>query len=277
MYYISRLLTSIFHLVMTPMVWAVGKFLALMIISAGAGVFLLFIFGRTSDQVRLKQVKREIRRYILEIRLYRDDLAIIGQALVRLLGHNMRYFGVALKPMLIMLIPVSLLLIQLAQWYQYDPLPVNQPAVLSLTLSPKAPAGLIEQIRLVPSPDFVMETAPLKFPLERSIHWRIRPTRRGVYQLNFETGGAIVSKSCIVGVRSTAIVPRRHAGHLIESLLEPGESALPAALAIESIRIDYPLAPGPALLGGHISWLLIFFIVSLISGLLVKGRLKVEI
>ena len=53
--------------------------LGLTVLSAAAGVGMLWIFRRTSNQERMKAVKRRVYASLLELRVYSDEPRLIGQ------------------------------------------------------------------------------------------------------------------------------------------------------------------------------------------------------
>jgi hypothetical protein len=60
------------------------------------------------------------------------------------------------------------------------------------------------------------------------------------------------------------------------SILYPGEKLLPQESKVESIKIAYP-AGTIQMFGYHFHWLMVFCVVSILSGLAVKGFFRVEI
>ena len=68
------------------------------VLSALAGVAMLWVFGKTSDQARMKQVKRKVYASLFELRVFADEPSVTWRAQKSLFAANMRYMGLALKP-----------------------------------------------------------------------------------------------------------------------------------------------------------------------------------
>src|SRR5690242_17911321 len=79
--------------------------IGLTVISVVAGVGMLWVVSRTSNQKRIKQVKRAVTASLLELRVYGDDPTATGRALRSLFGANALYMGLALKPAVWLAIP----------------------------------------------------------------------------------------------------------------------------------------------------------------------------
>jgi hypothetical protein len=103
--------------------WSPGLGLALL--SASAGVGMLWVFQKTSNQARIKAVKRLVQAHLLELRIYRDEPGVMWQAQKSLLGANLRYMALMLQPALVMAIPFAILLVHLDAFYGRSPLPVG--------------------------------------------------------------------------------------------------------------------------------------------------------
>lgn len=95
---------------------------------------MLIIFRYTSNQEKIKETKDRIKAHLLEIRLFKDDLRILLSAQKSILLYNVNYMKHALKPMVFMIIPVAIILIQLDGWFGYRPLRLGESAIISVKL-----------------------------------------------------------------------------------------------------------------------------------------------
>ncbi len=73
--------------------------------------------------------------------------------------------------------------------------------------------------------------------------------------------------------RTVSIKPQ---ATLSAAIFEPGESPLPRGSVLESIEVEYESAEVP-FLWWRLNWLVLFFILSIVFGFIVKGPLGVEI
>ena len=93
----------------------------------------------------------------------------------------------AVVPMLVMIVPVSLLLAQLGLWYQVRPLRIGEEAVVTVQLATR-------QARRVPCPTCGLEPTPAVETVEgpvqvlskREICWNLRARENGYHRLAFQ-------------------------------------------------------------------------------------------
>src|SRR5258707_7961067 len=112
MHAINAIIDSVLSIFIAAFGWA-PPLVGLTILSAAVGVGMLWVFRKTSNQQRMKAVKRKVYAALLELRVYADEPGVTWRAQKSLFGANFRYMGLALKPALWMVIPVGLLLIHL--------------------------------------------------------------------------------------------------------------------------------------------------------------------
>ena len=79
-----------------------------------------------------------------------------------------------------------------------------------------------------------------------------------------------LSKAGIVRVSPSRVEPG-----WLDLILHPAEPPIAEASAVESIRIDYP-SQWMNLFGWHLHWLVVYFALSVLFGLGLKGVLRVE-
>src|SRR5919108_4002002 len=119
--YFNLYLSRFFDLLLNPFQY-LDPLWPLLIFSFVTGIIMLVIYRYTSNQKGIKETKDRIKAYLLEIRLFKDDLGILLSAQKNILRHNLTYMKHAVKPMLFMIIPVLLILIQLEGWFGRKPL-----------------------------------------------------------------------------------------------------------------------------------------------------------
>jgi len=269
---LNRILNFIFDLLFFP-ITVFNPMGGLIFISILVGILMLFVFKHTSDQDGIRQLKNHLKAHLLEFRLYRDDVGLSLAAMKNLLLVNLRYLKFALKPMLILMGPTVLILIQLASWYEYRPLRVGESAILSLKLKE---ASNLQKIELGVPEGLIVETPPLRILQKNEIDWRIRALSAGDWQIKFQSGDKVQFKSLQVGGGFEKLASNRMATYSLAALLYPTETALPVNSAIKEIHVNYPRRE-LSLWGWKIHWLVVFLVVSIISGYSLKGVFKVQI
>ncbi len=254
---------------------SLGPWPGMIMISALTGILMLLIFKKTSNQEGIKRSKNLIKARLLEIRLYKNDTGRSFKALGSILGANFRYMGCALKPMLIMFLPVLFILSQLNLRYGAASLPPGGRAVVKLILAPGT--GAMETpISLEAESGLTIETPPVRIEDEGEVDWRIRGDAAGRHRLTFDIGGTKIEKIVSVGEAQPAKVPTLRSRNILDLVLYPGDKPLPKKAPAVSIAVIHPPQRLPLFRGG-VHWLVAFFVLSLAAGFALKGVFKVEI
>jgi hypothetical protein len=245
-------------------------------ISLLTGLLMLFIFRRTSDQAGIRKTKDRIKAHLLELRLFKDNIGVTWSAQGRILRANLRYIGYSIKPLLVMILPLILILVQLNFWFGYKALDVGEAAILKVRLAETVNPLEISAV-LEPPPSVLVETPALRLEQEREINWRIRAQSPGRESLTIKVGGQDFAKTVSVsGKPLDRVSPRRVRRSLIDELFYPSEKPFPSSGSVRSIEVVYP-GNKLNLLGVRLHWLVAYFILSIVFGFALKRPFKVEI
>jgi len=249
--------------------WAPAS-VRLALLSAAAGVGMIWVFGKVSNQARIRTVKRKVQAHLLELRIFSDEPAVAWRAQKSLLRANLGYAGLMLQPVLVLALPTVLLLVHLEGFYGRAPLAVGRPAIVTVAM--RGPA-ITAPVLMAPE-GIEIETPPVRVLERNEVSWRIRPVAPVSGYLHFTIDGRTVSKRIEAG-GSPLFVPGRRVDSAFAALWRPGEPRIGAG-NIEWIDIRYPQA-SVSLFGFSTDWLVWFFILSMASALLLKGRFKVSV
>jgi len=269
---LNRVLTGLFDLVFLPFrsldpLWGLG------VVSLVAGILMLWIFGKVSDQERIRSVRDRIRGNLIGIRLFGDDLGLLFRLQLRIFRQTLTYLRHALWPMLVLLIPVLLILVQLNLRFGARPLEPGESTVLTLTLRQASP--LEQDVELSVPTGVTVETPGVRIPSRREVAWRLRVEQPGRHRVTVRAGSDSVEKQLVAGGAWSAVSTLRTAG-LVDGLLYPGEPLIDRTSTIASVEVRH--APLPlSLFGFGVDWLLFFFVASLASGFAFRRLLGVEI
>jgi hypothetical protein len=269
---IAKFINLIFNTIFYPLKY-ISPSWGLVIASLLTGVVMLIIFRYTSNQNKIKWAKDKIKGYILEIRLYRDSSKVIIRAIGRILFYNAFYMRYALVPLLFVIIPVVLILINLNFRYNYIGLSPQESALVKVRLTK---AVTSPEVILEASKDIEIETPALHIPILNEIDWRIKVLDEGNHVLKLVVGDRVETKKIVVGTEPILIAPVRVSHSAWGVLMNPTEPPLPKYSLLESIEVTYPKRVN-RLLGIRMHWLVIFFVLSLIFAFALKGPMKVEI
>lgn len=244
--------------------------LTLAAISVLAGVGMLWVFGRLSDQEAIRAVKRELAACLYEVRLFADEPWLIWRAQKRLLAGNLRYLALMIRPALILTVPMVLLLVHMDAFYGRAPLSVGRAALVKAELD-GAP-GL--SASLEPPAGVVVETPPVRIRSERQVVWRIRPAQPVSGRLRLRVQDRVYEKNLISG-SAPRYLTRRRVQSFWDWVFSPGEPRLPDG-PVRAIEISYP--PAEVGLGSlQFHWLVWFLPVSLASAWALRGVLGVAL
>ena len=242
-------------------------------LSAAVGIAMLWVFGKTSDQRRMKQVKRRVQAGLLELRVFVDEPAISLRAQRSLLAANANYLALALRPALWMAVPVGLLVIHLSSFYERAPLPLGSSALVTLRMTGNF-AGSAPPPELIVPAGVAIVGLPVRVPATREVSWRIVSDSPLSDRLVFRFHGRSIWQSIQAG-GPQRYVPGTKLASLWGSVFSPSDGRIHADFA-ESVEIGYPPAD-LRLFGFRVNWLMWFFAVSTLSALLFKKRFGVVI
>ena len=173
MYSINAAIAAVFDLILRPFD-SLSPIWGLLAISVITGIVMVIIFKYTSNQGAIRKAKDKISAYFHEVRLFKDDLGLMLDAQRRILRTNLTYMKYSVIPMLIMLAPVVLILIQLGIRYENRPLRPGESAMVKLRFSES-----LDSLNVAIEPDegLRLETPLLRVHDEREIDFRPRPMR----------------------------------------------------------------------------------------------------
>jgi len=272
---LNAFLNKVFEILFFPF-QNLNPWFGMLFISLLTGILMLFIFKITSNQEGIKKTKNKIKAHLLELRLYKDDLRTSFKAQGNILLSNLKYMKHSIKPLLVMIIPIILILIQSNFWFGYDSLKTEEKALLKIKLS----EGYVPQefdVHINTPESIIIETTPLRINEENEIDWRFSATQKGVHQIQIQAGGNSLSKPVSVEQKPLSqISPVKKRKSFFNQLLYPAEKPINNHSPIKSVEITYP-SSGLYLLGIKIHWILAFFVLSIIFGFSLKGLFGVEI
>jgi hypothetical protein len=258
---------------LTPIALMPG-WLSATVVGAGSGVFLLWVFKYTSHQKAIKRVRDDISANMMALRLYKDSLKVAFRAQGRLFVGAFWLFLLGLGPLLVMIVPVTLLLGQLSLWYQQRPLRVGEEAVVTLKLG-HGPEGDMPEVSLESIGGAEVTLGPVCVTSQREVCWNIVAREGGTHRLTFRVGDRTVGKELAVGDGFMRVSAQRPGWEWSGVLTHPGEEPVPPGSPVRSIEIDYPRRDSWT--SGSDWWVAYWFVVSMVAAFCFKGVLKVNV
>ncbi len=255
---------------------SMSPWIGMILVSFLTGLLMLFVFKWTSNQEGIQKVKNKIKAHLLELRLFKDSLGQSLRSQGNILKCNLRYINYSAKPMLVMIVPLILILVQLNFWFGYESLRPNESAILKIKLADDQ-NPLETQITVQPSSGLLMETPPLRIEESHEINWRFAATQEGIQQFDITIDGATVSKRVSVAQKPLSkISPLKPGTKFLDQILYPTEAPVDGRIPIQKIEIQYP-PKNMNLFGWGIHWIIVYFVLSIVFGFAFKGVFKVQI
>jgi uncharacterized membrane protein (DUF106 family) len=258
---------------LAPVASAPG-WLSITVISAVLGVLLLVIFKYTSNQKAIARIRDSIKADMLAVKLFKDSISVTFRSQARVFTASFKLLFHAIVPMLVMIIPVSLLLAQMGLWYQARPLrPGDEPVVVKLKLNDNIDTWPQATLKSLPAAQTTI--GPVRVFSKKEIYWKIKPIENGYHPLIFHVGDRQYEKQLAVGDGFMRLSPKRPGPDFSDILLYPLEKPFSPDSAVYSISIDYP--ERESLISGTDWWIVYFFIASMIFAFIFKPFLRVRI
>ena len=278
--FVNGLVTSIFDIVLTPLEM-INIEVSIAVVSALFGIFGLVVFKYISSQKGIKNAKDRIKGHMIAIRIYQDDLKVVGVSVLKVMFENMKYLGLNLMPFIPLMIPFVFVMAQLVVRYAFEPLPEGKDFDITVELS-QDEKGQVADLQVI-APDWVAadDLVVVRAPSEGRAFVSVRDAKPGVWEFAFKVGDSIVTKQVVIGAETEmprSMQPERVKSPL-EALLWPAEDLIESDSPISRIAIEgeYPGRSFAFLPDGVAGILLGVIIYSMLAGIAILKPLGVTI
>jgi len=250
-------------------------------VSLVVGLLMVILFGYTSDQKAIGKAKDQLKAHLLAVRLYRDQIPVVMGSYGKILRGTGRYLKLAFKPLLYVIIPITLLMVQVDRYLGATPIPPNAPFLLTVHLAASTTESASTNDATLDLPPEIATTAPpVHVAADNEIVWRLVGSKEGKYEVKVAAGqtagvAATVTKTVCVGTDLPRISTVRLRGHFWQRMFSSAELALPES-PIDSISVNYP-DRNIEIAGYGMNWIWLFFILSMIAGFVFKELLGIQI
>ncbi len=270
---LNRLVGRTCDIVFAPIAWLPG-WLSVTLIGLVTGIVMLWAFKYTSNQVAVKRTRNGIRSNVLALSLFRDELRICLRCQLDIvLGAGLLLLH-SLLPMLVMSLPMALLLGQLSLWYQSRPLIVGEEAIVTVQLASMVGTDQTE-VEFLPFSAINEVTGPVRVSSKYMMCWKIAAVESGQHKLSIKVAGQTFTKDLAVGSGYMPVSSKRPDRSFADVLMYPREVPFAVDAPVQSIDIGFPGRKSwPC---GTDSWVVYWFLISLISAFAAKPFLNVNI
>ena len=220
--------------------WLPAEWQVVVLALPGA-LFALAIYKVVSNQEAIRDAKDKIVAYLLELRLYRDDLRVLLRAEGRVFANIGRYLGHSLLPMLVMLPVFLLILIQIESRFAFRGLQPDEQALVTAGVDSDRPVSRIP-VNLDAGNGLRVATPALRADSSSEIYWRVHAITPGPHNLKLHIGAEQADR--IVSGEGSAAMTMAYRANDMRTLLYPRAAALPSSGPLTTLAIDYPRARG---------------------------------
>jgi hypothetical protein len=243
------------------------------LVSLIVGLVMVVVFRYTSDQKAIRITKDQLKAHLLAVRLFRDQPPIVLSSYGRIMRSTGRYLKLAFLPLLYVILPLTLLMVQLDRYLGFVPLQTGQPFLVKVHA---ASADTLNEALLQLPPEIAATAPAVHIPAENEVVWRVVAEKNGNYEVNIAAAGQTFSKRAVVSSGLARISPVRFRGRFWKRMVVSGEPALPENSPIQSIEVSYP-ARSIYFAWLEWNWIWLFFVLSLGGGFFFKSILRIEI
>jgi len=263
-----------FHFLFYPLE-SLNPMFGIIWISLITGIIMLIIFRYTSNQEGIRNSKRMIGAYIIEMRLFSHHLGKMLFALGRVFRANLLYLRFMLVPLVFIVIPVLIVLIQTSYKYEFRPLEPREAAIVKAVLKPDINI-FRSHVELKTPAEVIVETPPLRIAGSGEVYWRVSGKAKGVYELVFLVDGKVFRKNIHIGGKLPDLSVKRIGSSFSGKMLYHAEPVLPEDSPFTSLQVGYPKRK-LSIVGFEMHWIVWFLIFSVIFSFAFKSLLKVEL
>jgi uncharacterized membrane protein (DUF106 family) len=243
------------------------------IISAVMGVVFLLTYKYTSNQTAIGKVKDNIKAQMLAMKLFRDSVSVTLQAQRKVFKNAFKLLFYSIRPMAVMIVPVSFILVQMALWYQAKPLSVGQESVITIQLNNEQNSPMPD-VSLQADGALSVLTGPVRVPSKGEVIFKIKAAQNGLHKMIFTAGNETVEKELAVGDSFMPISAKRPGQQWTHILFNPSEKPFANDSVVKSISIEYP--DRISYTSGKTWWVIYFIFCSMIVFFIIKPFLNVK-
>jgi hypothetical protein len=263
-------IATLWDLIMAPAV-RLHPWFAMIAISLVTSIVVLFVYKYTSNQKAMIRVKDKLKASFLAISLYRDSLRVIGTSSLRILKDNLHYMALNVVPLLVMIVPVLLVMVQLDGWYGHRPLRPGEEALVKARVDGER--VMDGDVSLEVPMGLTVNAPPVRIPSEDEICWRVKALEEGDFDVTLRLGDGSVDKTVVVGTDARRVSLKRHEGGFWDGFFHPAEPRI-AAAGVHAISVDFSSST-MSVFGWHVHWIWVFLVLTLVFAFALRDLFKV--
>lgn len=236
MAWLNRISNAVGDLLIGP--WATTT-MALVISASVLAAVIVGLFRLVGRPEKIRRARNRLVARTLELLLFGHDGRSLLTATSRILAANAVYLWQFARPVLVSVIPITLLLIQGAAWFAHRPYRVGEPIVVEVILA-SGRSVLDTPIRLSTAEGLTLTAGPVRIPGHAELCYRLVGTKPGDGWVDLNVDGHTIRKQIVVGDQLHRLSNERLPSRDWKSLLHPGEESLSAGSPVVRVATPYP-------------------------------------
>ena len=253
-----------------PAIWS------LIWVSILTAILALFIYRLFSSPEAIRGAKRLVKAHILEMRLFQEDPVLMGRAIRSMVGANLAYMRLHLKPLLVMLLPVLVLLVHAEARFGYRPFLPGEKILVRSFWKTDLQAGNGRAYELFPGEGLELESPPLRLAVDREVHWRLSARATGNLRLTLKGPDRTYSGNVRVSDQLLPVSRKAVAKDTWQALVDPAAVSLPGRGDLIAVEVEYPRRLW-GIAGHRVEWIWLFLLFSIGAGYALKGLFRVQL
>lgn len=286
---LNGFLTKAFDIILMPLE-LLGDEMALILLSGIFGVLALVVFKYISSQSGIKSAKDKIKGHMIAIRLYQNDLVVVGQSIVKVLLRNLQYVLLNFGPFIPLAPIFGFVVAQTVVRYSFEPLEVVTAQEADSMLAGQGTMFSIEfkddresrakaaELEIIWPEGLQAQSKLVRVPSRGLAFQEFVAVAPGDYEVQMKIGDSIVTKTVSAGTTELAYLqPERVSGAMM-AMLWPVEDTFPDESPIAHAKFAYPESDlGWLPMEGLLGVLVIFVVASMIFAFAAIKPLGVQI
>ena len=252
-----------------------SAFWLMVVVSVITAVWALLLFKAVTPQARLTAARDRLFGHIYEMGLYQDRLRVVGRIQADLARANLKYLGLTLPALVVLMVPMVFTLAQLDARYAKRPFLPGETTVLTAIVDDEGLEAM-DRITLEVPPSITIEAGPVRNRAEGSLAWRLRAGDEGAHLVRVMDGGMELAARDFVTGDGLVSLGETGDRDWLHAMLYPGAPPLPGDGKLKELTLRLP-ARHTTYLGVELHWLAEFMIFCLAAGLLLKDVLRVSV
>ncbi len=234
---------------------------------------MVLVFRYTSDQRAIHIVKGQIKAHVLAVRLYRDQPPVVLRSYGRILAGIGKYLRLAFKPLLFLILPLTIIIVQVDRYLGWRPLQSGKPFLVTVHTA-NSDQGVEPDLQVPPG--LAITAPPVHIPAENEVVWRVEAQKDGNYNVKVGVARQTFVKRVVVSSGLARVSPVRLRGHAWERIVVSAEPALPKNSPVHAIEVNYP-SRSIYFAWLEWNWMWLFLVLSVVAGFFFKTVLRIEI